>query len=126
MRRAEEIEVFKRLFRIARLVAPGNAERVVKLKAALAAALEIDAAIFARERKVAGIRFAAGGGAINRIAKFFGRRTRRDRELPGLAVAPRRGFLRRRQYSLDSQARHRVGPERAAGIARCQQIFEDV
>src|SRR5712675_1138946 len=112
----------QRLRRIARFVTPGNAERVVKLKAALAAALEIDPAIFARERKVAGIRLAAGGGAIDRIAKSLGRSTRGDRELPGLAVAPRRGFLRSRQYALDGQARYRIGPERAAGIARCQQI----
>src|SRR5260221_11678704 len=94
MRGAEEIEVFQRLFRIARFVTSGNAQRVVKLKAALAAAIEIDPAIFARERKVTGIGLAAGRGAIDRIAKSLGRRTRRDRELPGLAVAPRRGFLR--------------------------------
>src|SRR5229473_3363907 len=124
MRRAEEIEVFKRLFRIARFVTSGNAQRVVKLKAALAAAIEIDTAIFARERKVAGIRLAAGRGAMDRSAKCLGGRTRGECELPGLAVAPRRGFLRSRQYALDGQARLRAGPERAGGIARCQQIFE--
>src|SRR6202022_612833 len=124
MRRAEEIEVFKRLFRIARFVTPGNAKRIVKLKAALAAALEIDPAIFARERKVTRIRLAAERGAIDRIAKFLGRSTRGDGELPGLAVAPRRGFLRRRQYALDGQARHRLGPERAAGIGFAEQFLK--
>src|ERR1700686_3344751 len=52
MRRAEEIEILQRLPGVARLVAAGYAERIVKLKAAFAAALQIDAAIFARERKV--------------------------------------------------------------------------
>ncbi len=52
MRRAEEIVVLQRLLRIGHLVAPGDAERVVELKTALAAALEIDAEIFARRREI--------------------------------------------------------------------------
>jgi hypothetical protein len=43
MRCAEEIVVLQRLFRVSCLVAARNAERVVELKAAFAAALEIDA-----------------------------------------------------------------------------------
>src|SRR5258707_15801001 len=61
VRRAEEIEVFQRLPGVGRLVAPDYAERVVKLKAAFSAALQVDAAIFARERKVSAVRLAAGG-----------------------------------------------------------------
>src|SRR6266436_5989652 len=71
VRRAEEVEILQRLPGVARLVASGYAERVVKLKAAFAPPLEIDAAVFARERKVAGVRLAAGGGAIYHIAKFL-------------------------------------------------------
>src|SRR4030081_469693 len=52
MRRAEEIVVFQRLLTIARLVASDDAERVVQLEAALAAALQIDAEIFARRREI--------------------------------------------------------------------------
>src|SRR5258708_39811908 len=55
MRRAEEIEIFQRLPGVARLVASLYAERIVKLEAAFAAALQIDAAIFARERKVSAV-----------------------------------------------------------------------
>src|SRR6185437_14998355 len=61
MRRAEEIVVLQRLLRVCRLVAAGNPQRVVELEAALAAALEIDAEIFAREREVARPRRAGGG-----------------------------------------------------------------
>src|SRR5258705_12919426 len=58
VRRAEEIEILQRLPGVARLVAPGYAERVVELKAAFAAALQVDAAIFAREWKISGVRLA--------------------------------------------------------------------
>src|ERR1700748_111967 len=53
MRRTEEIEILQRLLRIGRLVATRNTERVVQLKADFASALQIDAAIFPRERKIA-------------------------------------------------------------------------
>src|SRR6202011_4180753 len=62
MRRAEEVEILQRLLRVARLVASGDAERVVKLEAAFAPARQIDAAIFARERKIPAVRPRAGGG----------------------------------------------------------------
>src|SRR3954466_1825610 len=52
MRRAEEIVILQRLAGIGRLVAAGDAERVVELEAALAAAFEIDAEIFTRRRKI--------------------------------------------------------------------------
>src|SRR6202790_4536506 len=51
VRRAEEIEIFQGLPGVGRLVASGNAERIVKLKAAFAAALQIQATIFSRKRK---------------------------------------------------------------------------
>src|SRR5205085_7526726 len=75
VRRAEEIEILQPLLGVAHLVASGYAERVVKLKAAFPAALQIDAAILARERKVSGVRRAAGGSAMNHVAEFFGSRT---------------------------------------------------
>src|SRR5260370_3217925 len=64
VRRAEEIEILQRLPGVSRLVASGDAGRVVKLKAAFAAALQLAAAIFARARTVPGVRLAAGGGTI--------------------------------------------------------------
>ena len=88
MRRAEEIVVLQRLFRIGRLVAARDAERVVELKTALAAAVEIDAEIFARRREIM-IVFRAGCGlGIDRLAKTLLGLAARNQDLPGLAVAP--------------------------------------
>src|ERR1700722_7297420 len=56
VRRSEEIEILERLPGIGRLVAARDTERIVELKTAFAAAFQIDAAIFARKRKVAIIR----------------------------------------------------------------------
>src|SRR5207237_3932173 len=56
MRRTEEIIVLQRLLRVSHLVAARYAERVVELKAAFAAAFEIDAEIFTREGIVAVLR----------------------------------------------------------------------
>src|ERR1700759_3351956 len=53
VRRAEEIEILQRLFRVGRFVAFGNAEGVVELKAAFPPPLQIHAAIFPRKRKIA-------------------------------------------------------------------------
>src|SRR3982751_1373864 len=58
MRRTEEIEILKRLLGVGCLVASGYAERIVKLEAAFAPPLQINAAIFARERKISAVRFA--------------------------------------------------------------------
>ena len=89
MRRAEEIEILQRLSGVGRLVAARDAERVVELKSALAPALQVDAAIFARERKIAGVRLAAGSGCRTiRSRNFSVAAPRRDHELPRLAVAP--------------------------------------
>src|ERR1700761_31974 len=52
MRRAEEIVILQRLFAVSRLVTFRDSERVVELEAALTAALEIDAEIFARRREI--------------------------------------------------------------------------
>src|ERR1700760_1024092 len=67
MRRAEEIVVLKRLPGIGRLVAPGDAERVVELEAAFAAAFEVNAEIFAREWKVAVFRRAGACLGVDRL-----------------------------------------------------------
>src|SRR5260370_8119095 len=67
VRGAEEIEILQRLPGVGRLVAPGDAERVVKLKAAFAAALEIYAALFARERKVPAFRLSRAVAPINHL-----------------------------------------------------------
>src|SRR3954453_7404379 len=69
MRRAEEIVILQRLFGVGRLVASDNAERVVELKAALAAALEIDAEILARRRKIMAVLGAGGGFLIDQFAE---------------------------------------------------------
>src|SRR3954467_5711832 len=52
MRRAEEVVVLQRLLGVRHLVAARDPERVVELKAALAAAFEIDAEIFAWRREI--------------------------------------------------------------------------
>src|SRR6202040_989148 len=101
VRRAEEVEILQRLFGVTHFVAAGDAERIVELEAAFAPPLQMDPAIFSRERKIAGVRLAAGGYPIHQIAEFCGRRARGDLEPPRLAVAPRRGLLRRGQDPLD-------------------------
>src|SRR5277367_3239759 len=69
MRRPEQIVVFQRLLGIGRLVAARDAERVVELEAALAAALQVHAEIFARKDKVAVFRRAGTGLSVDRLAK---------------------------------------------------------
>src|SRR5690606_36496554 len=108
MRRAEQLEVLQRLAPIGRTVAARDAERVVELKAAFAAAFEIDAAILAREREVAIVRRVAAGDGIDRLAKAVRLRPARHDHLPWLAVAPRRRALRHAQHPLDGVARHRL------------------
>src|SRR5437879_1196517 len=71
MRRAEEIVVLQRLLAIGRLVASDDAERVVKLEAALAAALQIDAEIFARRREIMVVAGTRSGLGIDRLAETF-------------------------------------------------------
>ena len=88
MRRPEEIVILQRLFCVCRLIAAGNPERVVELKAALAAALQINAQIFARKRKVAVFRRPGRCLRVNRFAEAFLGLAARDHHLPGLAVAP--------------------------------------
>ena len=78
----------QRLLRIRHLVASDDAERVVELKAALAAAIEIDAEIFARRRKVMPVLGAGRGLLVDPLAKPFLGLAARDQHLPRLAVAP--------------------------------------
>src|SRR5450432_3004181 len=68
MRCAKEIIVFQRLPAISRLVAARDAERVVKLEAALTAAFEIDSEIFARRRKIMVVAGARSGLGIDQFA----------------------------------------------------------
>src|ERR1700676_2479775 len=124
VRRAEEFVILKRLLGIGGFVAARDAERVVELEATFPAALEVDAAIFARKRKVAIFRRAGTDRGVNLLAKAFPGFATCDHHLPRLAVAPGRGALRRRQYPLNGGARYRLGLERAAGIAFAQQLFE--
>src|SRR3954463_1661900 len=86
--RAEEIVVLQRLLAVGGLVALGNAERVVELKAAFAATIEIDAEIFARRREVVALLGARDGGGMNLLAKTLPGVAACDQHLPGLAVAP--------------------------------------
>src|SRR5262249_37901081 len=88
MRRAEEIVVLQRLLRIRDLVAAGNAERVVKLEAAFAAAFEIDTEIFARRREIVIVLGTRRGLLVNQLAKALLSLRACDHHLPGLAVAP--------------------------------------
>src|SRR5216684_6246740 len=124
MRRAKEIIVLQRLPGVGGLVAARDAERVVKLEAALAAAFQIDPEIFPRRRKVM-TAFATGSGfRVDQFAEALLGLTARDQDLPRLAVAPRRRALRHIEDMLDCLLRHRVGPERAYGVARVQELFE--
>src|SRR3954452_19696290 len=124
MRCAKEVEILQRLFGVSCLVSPDDAERVVELETAFAPPLQIHAAIFAGKWKIAGVRFAAGGGGVNHVAEFPGGGTGGDRELPWLAVAPRCGLLRGHQDALDGGARYRIGPEGAARKTLAQQFFQ--
>src|ERR1700730_19038853 len=64
MRGTEEIVVLQRLLGIGHLVPSGDTERVVELKAALAAPFEIDAEIFPRRREVVVVLGAGSGFRI--------------------------------------------------------------
>src|ERR1700751_5770956 len=122
--RAEKVEILQRLSRVPRLVAARNPERIVELKSALAPPLPVDAAIFTRKGEVAGIRPAARGGRIHRLAESLRRRPGGDLQPPGLAVAPGGGLLRRCQNALDGRPRNRLRQEAAAGKAISEQLLE--
>src|SRR3984893_4661119 len=124
MRRTEEIVVLQRLPGIGRLVAAGDAERVVKLEAAFAAALQIDAAIFARRGEIMTILGPGSGLGIDQFPEPFLGLAARDHHLPGLAVAPRRRAVGRGENVLDDLARHRLRQERTNRIAFVQQFFQ--
>src|SRR5262249_6709565 len=93
MRRAEEIIILQRLLRVSRLVASGDAQRVVELEAAFAAPLQIDAEIFAWSWKIMIVLGARCGLGIDQFAEALLRLAARDHHLPGLAVAPGRRAL---------------------------------
>src|SRR6202789_2564908 len=124
MRRAEEIVIFQRLPAIGRLVAARDAKRVVELEAAFATAFLIDAEIFPWRGEVMVVAGAGSSFGVDQLAKLFLGLAARDHDLPGLAVAPRGGALRRRQNPVDDRARHRVGPVGAAGIPLVQQFLQ--
>src|SRR4051794_35360311 len=104
MRRAEEIVVLQRLPGVARLVPARDAERVVELETAFTAAFEIDADIFARRREIIIVTEAVGGLLVDQLAEALLGLAAGDDDLPGLAVAPGRGALRRGQHMLDRRA----------------------
>src|SRR4051812_41768459 len=88
MRGPEKIEVLQRLFAVGGLVATRDAERVVKLEAAFAPPLKIDAPILARKGKISAVGLAARSRGVDHVAEFPRRRAGCDGELPWLAVAP--------------------------------------
>ena len=124
MRRTEEIVVLHRLFCISHLVAAGDAERVVELKAALAAAFEIDAGIFARRREIVIVAESAGSFLVDQLAEALLGLATGDDDLPGLAVAPGRRALRGGQHMLDGRAVDFLGQEGADGVALVEELFE--
>src|SRR5215470_5633095 len=111
VRRAEEIVVLQRLLGVRHLVAPGYAERVVELKTAFAAALQINAEIFARRGEVVAFLGAGDRRRVDRLAKAFLGLAAGDDHLPGLAVAPGRRALRGGEQAVDDRARHRLRQE---------------
>src|SRR3984957_10939407 len=124
MRCAEEVVILQRLPGIGGLVAARDTERIVKLEAALAAALEIDPEIFPRRREIMTVFGTGSGRRINQLAKTLLGCAACDQHLPRLAVAPRRRALRHGENMLDGGARHRVGPERTNRITLVQQLFQ--
>src|SRR5262249_39385148 len=104
MRRAEEGVVFERLFCVGELVASDDAERIVELKAAFTATLEIDAEIFTRRREVVVVLGTRRSLRIDRLTEAFLGLAACDQDLPGLAVAPGCGALRRSQDMIDGLA----------------------
>src|ERR1700712_4874294 len=124
MGRADEIVILQRLPGVGGLVAARDAEGVVELEAALAAAFEIDAEIFTRRREVMAVVGARCGRGVDRFAKTLLGLAARDQYLPRLAVAPGRGALRHGKHMRDGFARHRIRPKRPDGIAFLQQFLE--
>src|SRR3978361_717492 len=88
VRRAKEIVVLQRLPAIGRPVAARDAQRVVKLKTAFAAALQIDAEIFARRCEIVIVTGARRGLGIDQFAKALLGFAARYQPLPRLTVAP--------------------------------------
>src|SRR5262249_4289929 len=88
MRRAEEVVVLQGLLRVRHLVPARDTERAVELNAAFAAALQIDAEIFARRREVVAFLRARGSRGVDGLAKTLLGLAAGDDDLPGLAIAP--------------------------------------
>src|SRR4051812_23812034 len=124
MRRAEEIVVLQRLLGIGRLVSARDAERVVELEAALAAAFEIGAEIFPRRREIIVVAEPARCFCVNQLAETLLGLAAGDDDLPGLAVAPGRRALRGGQHVLDRRAIDFLGQEGAHRVALVEQLFE--
>src|SRR5262245_66689768 len=121
MRRPEEVVVLQRLFRIRRLVAARDTERVVELEAAFAAALQIDAEIFPRRRKVVAFLGTGSGRRIDGFTKTFLGLAAGDDDLPGLAVAPGRRALRDAEEMFNRCSRHGLRQKGAHRIALVQE-----
>src|SRR5258708_7905476 len=85
---AKEIVVLERLPGVGGPVAARDAEGVVELKTALAAALEIDAEIFARRGEIMIVAGTRSRLRIDRLAEALLGLAAGDQHLPGLAVAP--------------------------------------
>src|ERR1700694_4694486 len=88
VRRPEEIVILKRLLGIGGLVAARDAERVVELEAAFAAAFKINPEIFAGRREIMAVLGTRSGIRIDQFAEAFLGLATRDQHLPRLAVAP--------------------------------------
>src|SRR5581483_2486615 len=124
MRRVEEIEIFQGLSCVSRLVAARNSQRIIQLKAALAPPRQINTTVLARKRKIAMVRGAGTGRRIDFLAESFLRLAACDRNLPGLAVAPRRRALRGFENLLDQRTRYGIRLEGAAGKALAEQFLQ--
>src|SRR5205085_8890934 len=98
-------------------VASGDTERVVKLKSALAAALQVASEIFARRWEVVAVRCAGRRLRIDQFAKPFLGLAPRDHDLPRLAVAPGRRALCHGENVRDGLARNLSRQEGANRIA---------
>src|SRR3990172_6174110 len=123
VRRAEQAVGFHRLSRGGLAVPARDAHALVELEAALAPTLEIDAAVFPRERKI-GFRFASGGVFADRVAEAIGPSAPGDHGLPRLRVAPRGRALRDLQGPRDCGRIHLTRQECAAAVAFLQQALK--
>ena len=126
MRRVKQRVVAQHLRGAARAVGLVDANGVVQLEAAGAAAVVIDAGISLGPGKVGLWRGPLGCSLGERCAEPVGCFAFGDGDLPRLRIAPA-GYMPGRLHDTgDHIVRHRIGPKRTAGIAGFQNVSKGI